>query len=73
VHQGKYTKNVLKKFDMVEAKPLSTPMSTMTDLDANEDSDPMDQQEYMRMIGSLLYLIATRPDIHFAVCLCTRF
>ena len=73
MHQGKYTKNVLKKFDMVEAKPLSTPMSTMTDLDANEDSDPMDQQEYMSMIGSLLYLTATRPDIHFAVCLCTRF
>jgi hypothetical protein len=53
VHQGKYTKDVLKKFDMGEAKPLLTPMSTTTKLDADEDSEPMDQKEYMSMIGSL--------------------
>jgi hypothetical protein len=73
VHQGKYTKDVLKKFDMGEAKPLSTPMSTTTALDADEDGEPVDQKEYRSMIGSLLYLTATRPDIHFTVCLCARF
>ena len=73
VHQGKYTKDVLKKFDMGEAKPLSTPMSTTMALDTNEDSEPVDQKEYRSMIGLLLYLTATRPDIHFAVCLCTHF
>ena len=73
VHQGKYTKDVLKKFDMADAKPLSTPMGTTTALDADEDGEAVDQKEYRSMIGSLLYLTATRPDIHFAVCLCARF
>ena len=42
VHQGKYTKDVLKKFDMGEAKPLSMPISTMTALDADENGEPVD-------------------------------
>ena len=73
MHQTNYTKDILKKLDMVEAKPLSTPMSTMTALDADEDGELVDQKEYKSMIGSLLYLMVTRPDIHFAVCLCARF
>jgi len=73
VHQGKYTKDLMRKFDMGEAKPLSTPMSTTTALDADEEGEPVDQREYRSMIGSLLYLTATRPDIQFAVCLCARF
>ena len=44
VHQGKYTKDVLKKFDMGDAKPPSTPMATMTALDADEDSEAVDQR-----------------------------
>lgn len=63
MHQGKYTKNVLNKFDMGEAKPLSTPRCTTTALDADEEGEPVDQKEYRSMIGSLLYLTATRPDI----------
>jgi hypothetical protein len=54
VHQGKYTKEVLKKFDMGEGKLLSTPMSTSMTLDAYEDGEPVDQKEYKSMIGSLL-------------------
>ena len=73
MHQGKYTKDVLKKFDMADAKPLPTPMAMTTALDADEDGEAVDQKEYRSMIGSLLYLTATRPDIHFAVCLCARF
>jgi hypothetical protein len=42
VHQGKYIKDVLKKFDMGEAKPLSTPMSTTMVLDADKDGEPVD-------------------------------
>lgn len=45
VHQGKYTKDVLKKFDMGEGKPLSTPMSTSTTLDTDEDGKPVDQKD----------------------------
>jgi hypothetical protein len=71
LHQGKYTKDVLKKFDM--GKPLSMPMSTSITLDTDEDGEPVDQKEYKSMIGSLLYLTATRPDIYFVVCLCARF
>src|SRR5438128_9809792 len=54
VHQGKYTKDVLKKFDMADAKPLSTHMPTTTALDADEDREAVDQKEYRSMIGSLL-------------------
>jgi hypothetical protein len=61
VHHCKYTKDVLKKFDMGEGKPLSTPMSTSTTLDTDEDGELVDQKEYRSMIGSLLYLTATRP------------
>jgi hypothetical protein len=73
VHQVKYTKDILKKFRMDDLKALSTPMSTTTTLDGDEDGEPVDQKEYGSMIGSLLYLTTTRPDIQFSVCLCARF
>jgi hypothetical protein len=73
VHQGKYTKDLLKKFHMSEAKPLSTPMSTMTALNADEEGEVTDQKEYRSMIGSLLYLTSMRLDIQFTVYLCARF
>jgi hypothetical protein len=73
MHQGKYANDVIKKFDMGETKPLLTPMSTMTTLDVDEDVEPVDQKEYMSMIGSLLYLTVMRSDIHFIVCLCACF
>ena len=73
MHQGNYTKDVLKKFDMGEAKPLSTPMSTMMALDEDKEGEVVDQKEYRSMIGSLLYLTATRPNIQFMVYLCECF
>jgi hypothetical protein len=63
VHQAKYTKDILKKFKMDDSKPLLTPMSTTTALHADEDGEPVDQKEYRSMIGSLLYLTVTSPDI----------
>jgi hypothetical protein len=63
VHQAKYTKNLMKKFNMTELKPVSTPMSTTTSLGLDEDGETVDQREYRSMISSLLYLTATRPDI----------
>jgi hypothetical protein len=73
MHQGKYTKDLLRKFDMGEAKPLSMPMSTTVALDEDKEGEAVDQKEYRSMIGSLPYLTAMRPDIQFAVCLCARF
>ncbi|WVZ90603.1 hypothetical protein U9M48_036888 [Paspalum notatum var. saurae] len=66
VHQAKYTKDILKKFDMGDSKPITTPMGTNTALDADEDGEAVDQKEFRGMISSLLYLTATRPDIQFA-------
>jgi hypothetical protein len=73
VHQAKYTNDLMKKFNMVELKPVSTLMSSMASLDPDEDGEATDQREYRSMIGSLLYLTVTRPDIQFAMGLCTHF
>jgi hypothetical protein len=58
---------------MVDSKAMATPMSTTTTLNADEEGEHVDQKEYRSMIGSLLYLTATRPDIQFSVCPCARF
>jgi hypothetical protein len=73
VHKAKYTKDIMKKFNMTELKPVSTPMSSAASLGPDEDGEAVEQREYRSMIGSLLYLTATRPDIQFAVGLCARF
>jgi hypothetical protein len=73
MHQAKYTKDLMKKFNMVKLKPVSTLMSSAVSLGPNEDGKAVDQREYKSMIGSLLYLTATRSDIQFAVGLCVRF
>jgi hypothetical protein len=71
--QTKYTKDMLKKFDMENAKPIKTPKPTNGHLDLNEDGKAVDQKVYRSMIGSLLYLCASRPDIMLSVCMCARF
>jgi hypothetical protein len=50
---------------MEDSKAMATPMSTTTALDADEEGEHMDHKEYRSMIGSLLYLTATRPNIQF--------
>jgi hypothetical protein len=73
ISQTKYTHDMLKKFDMVNAKPIKTPMPTNGHLDLNENRTVVDIKVYRSMISSLLYLCASRPDIMFSVCMCTRF
>jgi hypothetical protein len=76
VHQVKYTKDLMKKFNMTELKPLSTPMSTTTSLGPAEDGEAVDQREYRSMIGSLLYLTTTqtRHSVrHVTVCILLDF
>jgi hypothetical protein len=63
----------MKKFNMAELKPVSTSMISAASLGPDEDSEAVDQREYRSMIGSLLYLTATRSDIQFAMGLCMRF
>jgi hypothetical protein len=73
IHQAKYINDLMKKFNMVELKPVSTPMSMGMVLNLDENGEDVDQREYRSMIGSLLYLTVTRPDIQFVLCLCTSF
>jgi hypothetical protein len=73
MHQAKYTKDIVRKFKMEDSKAMTTRMSTTTALDADEEEEHVDQKEYRSMIGSLLYLTATRLDIQFSICLCARF
>jgi hypothetical protein len=56
VHQVKYTNDIIKKFNMAELKPVSTPMSMAMSLGLDEDGKTVDQREYRNMISSLLYL-----------------
>src|SRR4051812_34236268 len=73
ISQSKFSKELLKKFDMTNAKEINTPMSSSTKLDKDEHGIAVNETMYRGMIGSLLYLTASRPDIMFAVCLCARF
>ncbi|GJW78052.1 retrovirus-related pol polyprotein from transposon TNT 1-94 [Tanacetum coccineum] len=72
-NQSKYIKEMLKKFRLEDSKPMKTPMSTETKLTRDEEGESVDNTKYRGMIGSLLYLTASRPDIMFSVCLCARF
>jgi hypothetical protein len=58
---------------MEKCKPIKTPMPTNGHLDLDEGGNPVDQTLNRSMIGSLLYLTASRPDIMFIVCMCARF
>jgi hypothetical protein len=73
VHQAKYTEDIVRKFKTKDSKAMATLMSTTIALDADEEGEHVDQKEYRSMIGSLLYLTTTWPDIQFSVCLCSRF
>ncbi|GKB33867.1 retrovirus-related pol polyprotein from transposon TNT 1-94 [Tanacetum coccineum] len=66
-------KEMLKKFGLEDSKPMKTPMSSDTKLMKDEECESVDSTKYRGMIGSLLYLTASRPDIMFSVCLCARF
>jgi len=73
VHQSKYTKELLKKFKLEDCKEMNTPMHPTCTLSKEDQGSKVDQKLYRGMIGSLLYLTASIPDILFSVCLCARF
>ena len=73
ISQEKYCTNLIKHFGMENTSSKPTPMSTMTHLDKDENGKSVDQKLYRSMIGSLLYLTASRPDIMMSVFLCARF
>ncbi|GJV29713.1 putative ribonuclease H-like domain-containing protein [Tanacetum coccineum] len=73
ISQDKYVAEILKKFDLVHVKAAITPMETKLPLTKDEEAFDVDVHLYRSMIGSLMYLTASRPDIMYAVCVCSRF
>ncbi|XP_070023075.1 secreted RxLR effector protein 161-like [Nicotiana sylvestris] len=71
--QQKYIKELLNRFDMEALKVIDTPIATTTRLDMDEVGSPVNQTMYRGIIGPLLYLTASRPDIFFSVRLCAKF
>ncbi|GJV83114.1 putative ribonuclease H-like domain-containing protein [Tanacetum coccineum] len=73
ISQDKYVDEILKKFDFANVKSASTPIETQKPLVKDEEASDVDVHLYRSMIGSLMYVTASRPDIMFAVCACSRF
>ena len=73
ISQEKYIKEILKKFNMFDSKPINTPMGTNSKLVTDEYDSLMNQTMYRVIIGSLLYLSVSRPDIEQSVEICARF
>jgi hypothetical protein len=73
ISQTKYTFNLLKKFGTNKAKPIKTLMETNGHLDLNMGGKSVYQKVYHSMIGSLLYIYASRHDIMLSVCMCARY
>nr|GEX80863.1 uncharacterized mitochondrial protein AtMg00810-like [Tanacetum cinerariifolium] len=73
ISKDKYVAKILKKFRFSEVKTASTPMETQKPLLKDEDEEEVDVHIYRSMIGSLMYLTSSRPDIMFAVCACARY
>ncbi|GJR42079.1 retrovirus-related pol polyprotein from transposon TNT 1-94 [Tanacetum coccineum] len=72
ISQSQYAIELLKKHGLDECVSMSTPMATER-LDADLQGTPTDQTTYRRMIGGLMYLTASRPDIAFATFICARY
>nr|GEV16626.1 putative ribonuclease H-like domain-containing protein [Tanacetum cinerariifolium] len=73
INQYKYVAEILRKFGLTDGKSASTPIDTKKPLLKDPDDEDMDVYTYRSMIGSLMYLTSSRPDIMFAVCACARF
>jgi hypothetical protein len=64
---------MIKKFGLQDAKQMSTPMDTNDQLSVDASGNMVDQKQYRSMIGCLLYVTASRPDVMFSVCKCARY
>jgi hypothetical protein len=71
--QGNYTLDILKKFRMMSCKLATTPLEVGLKLYGHDDSKSVDITLYLQLVGSLIYLNTTRPNISFAVIMLSRF
>ncbi|GKC19338.1 retrovirus-related pol polyprotein from transposon TNT 1-94 [Tanacetum coccineum] len=73
INQSKFALEILKKFRMDSCNPVDTPMVDRLKLDEDPLGIPVDQTQFRSMVGSLMYLTASRPDLVFVVCMCASW
>ncbi|GJV21457.1 retrovirus-related pol polyprotein from transposon TNT 1-94 [Tanacetum coccineum] len=73
INQSKYALESLKKYGYESCDPVDTPMVEKSKLDEDKEGKVVDPSHYHGMIGTLLYLTASRPDLQFAICMCARY
>ncbi|GJT91550.1 retrovirus-related pol polyprotein from transposon TNT 1-94 [Tanacetum coccineum] len=73
INQSKYGLESLKKYSFDSCDPVDTPMVEKSKLDEDKEGKAVDPSHYRGMIGTLLYLTASRPDLQFAICMCARY
>ncbi|GJU81220.1 retrovirus-related pol polyprotein from transposon TNT 1-94 [Tanacetum coccineum] len=73
INQSKYAYEIVKKYGMLTSDSVDTPMVEKSKLDEDLQGKPVDATLYRGMIGSLMYLTSSRPDLIYAVCLCARY
>nr|GFA27135.1 hypothetical protein [Tanacetum cinerariifolium] len=73
INQSKYVLEILNKYGMESCDHVDTPMEIKDKLDLDQNGTPVDATKYRSMIGALMYLTSSRPDIVYATCLCARY
>nr|GFB29189.1 hypothetical protein [Tanacetum cinerariifolium] len=73
INQSKYALESLKKYGFKSCDPVDTPMVEKSKLDEDKEGKAINPSHYRGMISTLLYLTASRPDLHFAICMCARY
>ncbi|KAI3758565.1 hypothetical protein L6452_06132 [Arctium lappa] len=73
INQSKYILDILRKYKMEDCKSIGTPMAPGTKIHDDPSGTSVDLRTYRGMIGSLMYLTSSRPDIMFSTCLCSRY
>ncbi|GJR31532.1 uncharacterized mitochondrial protein-like protein [Tanacetum coccineum] len=73
INQSNYVLEILKKYGMESCDSIGTPMEIKDKLNLDQNGSPVDATKYRSMIGALMYLTSSRPDIVHATCLCARY
>ncbi|GJU87297.1 retrovirus-related pol polyprotein from transposon TNT 1-94 [Tanacetum coccineum] len=73
INQSKYALEILTKYGMDKSDSIDTPMVDRSKLDGDPVGIPVDQTRFRGMVGSLMYLTASRPNLVFAMCMCARY
>nr|GFA58533.1 hypothetical protein [Tanacetum cinerariifolium] len=73
INQSKYALELLKKYGFESCDPMDTSMVEKSELDEDTKGKAVDSSHYHGMIGTLLYLTSSRPDLQFSICMCARY